>query len=128
MTLQDFCTGQCPNFLTEGDPHLDFEKAMEVEHCSKGDSKVRFVTENYHINTFPANEWAITVLHDMTGADLQHERKLVTIEENMKKEIVAIARLIRCEVIAVVLYTGPMVGRTHGFAAQIPSGVILRIQ
>ena len=80
-----------------------------MEHCSKGDSKVRFVTGNYNINTFPANEWAITVRHDLTGADLQHERRLVTIEENMKKEVVTIATLIRCEVIAVVLYTGPMV-------------------
>ncbi len=82
---------------------------MEVEHCSKGDSKIRFVTGNYHIKTFPANEWAITVLHDLTGADLQHGRRLVTIEENMKKEVVAVAGLRRCEVIGIVLYTGPMV-------------------
>jgi hypothetical protein len=85
---------------------------MEAEHCSKGDSKVHFVTGNYNINTFPANEWAITVLHELTAADRQHGRRLDTIEENMKKEIVAIAKLIRCEVIAVVLYTGPMVSRS----------------
>ena len=92
-----------------GEPHLDFEKGMEVEHCSKSDSNIRFVTGNYHVDTSPANEWAITVLHRLSDADLRHGRRLLTIEENMKKEIVAIAKLIRCEVIAVVLYTGPMV-------------------
>jgi hypothetical protein len=85
---------------------------MEAEHCSKGDSKIHFVTGNYNINTCPSNEWAITVLHDVTGADLRHGRSLVTIEENMKKEIVAIGKLTRFEVIAVVLYTGPMVSWT----------------
>lgn len=82
---------------------------MEAEHCSKGDSKIHFVTGNYNIKTCPLNEWTITVHHDVTGADLRHDRRLVKIEENMKMEIVATAQLRRVEVIAVVLYTGPMV-------------------
>jgi hypothetical protein len=85
---------------------------MEAEHCSSGDSKIPFETKNYHINTFPAKEWAITVRHDLTGADMKHGRKLVPIEEKMNEQIVGIAKLQRSEVIAVVLYTGPMVSRT----------------
>ncbi len=82
---------------------------MEAEHCSRGGSQVYFVTGNYNIRTFPANEWAITVCGDITHADKRHSRRLENIEEYMKKEIVLLGKLTRCEVIAVVLYTGPMV-------------------
>ena len=92
-----------------GDPHLDFEKAMEAEHCSMGGHRIYFVTGNYNIRTCPADEWAITAGGDYTHADLRHERRLVTIDELMKQDIVVVAQLTRFEVIAVVLYTGPMV-------------------
>jgi hypothetical protein len=82
---------------------------MEAEHCSRGGSHVRFVTGNYHINTFPAQEWAITVHFDLSDADVRHNRRLATIAEHMENDIVKLARLVKCEVIAVVLYTGPMV-------------------
>jgi hypothetical protein len=82
---------------------------MEAEHCRRAGSQVYFVTGNYNIRTCPANEWAITVCGDFTHADMRHERRLEKIEESMKTEIVLTSGLIRCEVIAVVLYTGPMV-------------------
>jgi hypothetical protein len=82
---------------------------MQAEHCSSGGYQTYFLTGNYNIRTCPANEWAITVDGKVQLADLRHGRRLVTIEELMKKEIVQSAILTRCEVIAVVLYTGPMV-------------------
>ncbi len=82
---------------------------MESEHCMKGGSQVEFVTGNYMISTCPANEWAIAVRGDHTHADLRHGRTLQSIETLMKLDIVRSALLTRCEVIAVVLYTGPMV-------------------
>ena len=86
---------------------------MRTEHCSGGDHETIFKTDNYNIETCPAKEWAITVDKYKFGKfgrpDLGHNRELVTIEELMKKEIVQSAKLTRCEVIAVVLYTCPMV-------------------
>jgi hypothetical protein len=88
---------------------LDFEKAMKAEHCSMGGFQLFFEISNYNIQTCPANEWAITVGADYTNADLRHERRLEKIEQLMQKEVVLSSKLIRCEVIAIVLYTGPMV-------------------
>ncbi len=60
--------------------------------------------------TCPAHEWAITVRGDRTYVDPSSaKRQLQEIEELMKKDVVKEANLTKCEVIAVVLYTGPMV-------------------
>ncbi len=82
---------------------------MAAEHCSRGGCQLYFVTGNYKIRTNPAKEWAITVCGDITHADMRHGRRLEKIEESMKKEVVLLGKLTRCEVIALVLYTGPMV-------------------
>ncbi len=39
------------------DPFLDFEKAMEAEHCNREDSKAPFTTKNYRIHTCAHDEW-----------------------------------------------------------------------
>jgi hypothetical protein len=78
---------------------------MEAEHCSKDE----FETSNYTIRTCPKNEWDITVCGNLSLADMRHARRLEAIDELMRKEIARSAGLTRCEVIAVALYTGPMV-------------------
>ena len=88
---------------------MDFEKAMQAEHCSRGGHHDYFETGNYGIKTCPADEWAITVGGNFALADVRHERRLETVEELMKRKIVDEAKLEKCEVIAVILYTGPMV-------------------
>ena len=82
---------------------------MAAEHCNRGGCHDFFVTGNYNIRTCPANEWAITVCGDYTHADMRHGRMLQSLEKMMKQDIVLLAKLTKCEVIAVVLYTGPMV-------------------
>jgi hypothetical protein len=82
---------------------------MKAEHCNLGGSRVVFETSNYNIRTCAANEWNITVCGDYTHADMRHARTLDTIDQLMKKDIVRSAELERVEVIAIVLYTGPMV-------------------
>ena len=66
--------------------------------------------------TWPANEWAITVggNHNAPGSDCS-SRKLQAIENLMQTEVVVRAGLHRCEVIAIVLYTGPMVSPIFGY-------------
>jgi hypothetical protein len=107
--LAVFCVHILTILWAVGDPHLDFKKGMEAEHCRSKGSRDKFVTPNYNISTTPANEWAITVDFDLTNADMRHGRSLVKIQDNMQKEIVKLSMLTEVEVIAVVLYTGPMV-------------------
>ncbi len=82
---------------------------MEAEHCSM----VPFVTGKKNRMTSPAKEWGITVRGDYTSVcwDSNKNRELHTIEKLLKKDVVKQAKLARHEVIAVVLYTGPMVSR-----------------
>jgi hypothetical protein len=99
--------------FTGGGPHLDFEKAMEMEHRTDKGCREYFVTNNYKIRTCPYEEWRITVLHDiptdMSPEATAHNRRFVPIAELMQVDVVIQAELTREEVIAVVLYTGPMV-------------------
>ncbi len=98
-----------------GGPHLDFEKAMAMEHCTGKGSHEYYTTNNYKIRTCPFDEWQITVLHDLSKATspeaTAHNRRFVPIAELMQVDVAVQAGLTRAEVIAVVLYTGPMVSR-----------------
>ncbi len=86
---------------------------METEHCKSKDSQLRFKTVNYGIETCAADEWKITVQGDASLADMRHGRQLPNIDELLQSEANMSAapanKLKRFEVIAVVLYTGPMV-------------------
>jgi hypothetical protein len=95
-----------------GDPYLDFEKAMEAEHCHRKDSKQAFTTKNYKIQTRAHDEWQIVVQEGSAGvshtADMRHGRRIPNIDELLELPVSAAAKLCRAEVIAVVLYTGPL--------------------
>jgi hypothetical protein len=84
---------------------------MEAEHCSMGGSDERFAIKSRE--TWPANEWAITVHSNYTNAYKGRDRKLHKIEELLDREVVKLGGLTRHEVIAIVLYTGPMVRHTQ---------------
>ncbi len=82
---------------------------MKAEHCSMSGFEEKFVTSNTKKNTWPAKEWAITVCNKHGRAGPSSSRKLKKIQDLMQEDIVLRAKLTRCEVIAIVLYTGPMV-------------------
>jgi hypothetical protein len=104
-----------PECSPAGTPSLKFEPAMEREHCSSKDSLKEFKTGNYSITTFPKREWLFAVKREMEGVDMGHERVVRDVdrllEEHNKLVSSEDARLKRPEVIAVVLYTGPMVSQ-----------------
>ena len=105
-----------------GDPVIgDWLKNMESEHCERPDSHVDFESTNYRIITTPAREWEITTKQDKSLADMRHDRRLPVIQELCREQR---ANLIEDEVVAIVLYTGPMVGREravmHTTAESIP--------
>ena len=87
---------------------------MKSEHCDSFDSNQSFTTSNFGITTTPKEEWQIVVYCDVSKANMQHGRKLQKIEDILMQEQLnqpnKESKLSRPEVLAVVMYTGPMVG------------------
>jgi hypothetical protein len=97
-----------------GNPHLDFFRAMELEHCSKSGHDLMIETTNYRLKTTPKKEWQILVEGRLDLADKGHNRVVKHIDEYMSLDAVRLAKLSKPEVIAVVLYTSPMVRKNLG--------------
>ncbi len=95
-------------------------KIMASEHCERADSFVPFHTSNYEITTTPANEWRITTNRDESLADMGHDRRLPNTEELWRSDVARKAGLLLAEVVAIVLYTGPMVSRPCAVASVDP--------
>ena len=88
-------------------------KIVEAEHCRSTDSPVPFQTSNYGITTTPAQEWEITTKQNASLADMRHDRRLPNPEELWQSERSKRAGLTLVEVVVLILYTGPMVGRAR---------------
>ncbi len=89
---------------------------MELEHCTEPISHWKFETSNYSIHTTPMEEWKIVLNPpDTASANLDSARRIPMINNLLGLESAKKARLQRIEVIAVVLYTGPMVRTFHLF-------------
>jgi hypothetical protein len=91
-----------------GTPSCKFDKAMEIEHCFKFGCDFTFESGIHGITTTPAKEWAIVVLN-VQAESMGNGRRIRALEDCMQLQLVKDAQLIRSEVIAVILYTGPMV-------------------
>ncbi len=96
-----------------GVPNIErIDDAMESEHTMKPGFNKKFTTANYRITTTPHKEWeyVLTKSHIGTESELRHGRKIPDIAQLLKTdETVKRSGLMRGEVIAVVLFTGPMV-------------------
>jgi uncharacterized protein len=108
-TIDDFFKGLEDRI---GAPNLDFKKAMCAEHTIREGCDYTFTTGNYHITTQPFKEWSYVVSdesgHRAECPNMSHGRELTPIDELMKKPLACQAKLTEEEMIAVVLYTGPM--------------------
>ncbi len=100
-------------FCITGLPNVKFMEAMFAEHCSKKDSNIEFTSSNYKVTTTPNKEWMIVVKGEHSLADKGNGRIIPDISELMRSETVKVAKLFTYEVIAVVMYTGPMVSVLH---------------
>jgi hypothetical protein len=123
-TLDDFYKG--PEELI-GSPNPKILQGMQGEHCLRGNSQKEFTTGNYNVTTTPAMEWEF-VVEPKEGVPYPHtpkdktlwpnERKLEWKGENgrepanlevfMVTEQVRLAGLMKEEVIALRLVSGPM--------------------
>ena len=90
---------------------MEFEGAMEAEHCSKAGWDIEFTTSNYSITTTPQREWRFVVDMDTAGADMRHGRRALNLDELSQLDTARRGNLCRVELIAVTIYTGPMVRR-----------------
>jgi hypothetical protein len=83
---------------------------MESEHCTKPGYNEFFTSSNYKITTNQQIEWLIVRGELQCPANqMGHGRKIQPISQPMEKPTAKKANLSEVEVIAVVLYTGPMV-------------------
>ena len=103
-----------------GIPHLDFFKGMEREHCHGKLSNHSFKSANFKIETCPAKEWAYVLGKEGCPASQMIEgRRMPSIERLMELDETVKAKLIQAEIIAVVLYTGPMVNSDFALVMKI---------
>jgi ankyrin repeat protein len=110
-----------------GSPNLRFEKTMFLEHCIFGGSSYEFTTPNYNVKTTPLNEWQYICGDDKCARvpcpDMGYGRRIVSIEELLQIPLARKAKLTRAEVIAVVLYTGPMFVVYNGILRRFPENL-----
>jgi hypothetical protein len=90
-----------------GMPNLNFMNAMRQEHCERVGCDVAFTTGNYKITTTSRLEWQY-VVENAPCPDMAHNRRITSTRELLKRELCKKAMLCEEEIIAIVLYTGPM--------------------
>jgi hypothetical protein len=88
---------------------------MELEHCSKFVSSRKFTTSNYGVVTTAQHEWDMVLNADTdrvqsSAANAMDGRRIPRYKNLLKLDLSIKAGLTQAEVIAVILYTGPMVG------------------
>jgi WD40 repeat protein len=103
-TIADFHKGLTGRV---GMPHLDFKNAMRQEHCERAGCDTAFTTGNYKITTTPKQEWQY-IVESVECPHMSHQRRIIPIWELLQRKVSQDAKLREEEVIAIVLYTGPM--------------------
>ena len=84
---------------------------MYNEHCLKAGCDYEFETSNYNIKTTANREWNLVVNNEpLAPSEAGHGRRVPALGELELLPMTAKANLCLAEIIALVLYTGPMVG------------------
>jgi hypothetical protein len=97
---------------------------MRAEHCSLGGHDFKLYASNYGVTSTPAQEW-LYVVGDAKGQpvpcpDVDHGRRICSIEVHLETLLAKKAKLTRAEIIAVVMYTGPMFVVYNGILRRFP--------
>jgi ankyrin repeat protein len=118
-----------------GAPHLDFKREMMREHCVRYGCNTQFTTSNYGIITTPKREWSYIAGSDTDNDGIFKEgipcpdehmhfgRRITSINELMLLPLVKQADLKDFEVLALVLYTGPMYVVYNAILRQHPAAM-----
>ena len=93
---------------------------METEHCNKSGANYEFETLNYQIRTTPAKEWKfVRGLEECPAEQMKNDRRIPKVEDLLGSETALEAKLKEPEIIAVLLYTGPMVRKKTQFSGYL---------
>lgn len=96
-----------------GIPHEDVREGIEQEHSRRADSMIPFTTPNYHITTTSINEYAVVTNREKAQAASQGGsgggRRIKFFLDVLEQEEAKKASLTEAEVVALILFTGPMV-------------------
>ena len=90
-----------------GEPHADIAEGMRKEHMCSRDANIPFTTSNYNLTTTPSKEWKL-VVNGGAGLEKGDVRVLRPLAYYAQLESVKRAGLTPFEIIAIILYTGPM--------------------
>ncbi|KAJ1480296.1 ankyrin repeat-containing domain protein, partial [Baffinella frigidus] len=97
---------------------------MEREHCTSGDSKGTFSPGNYDTTTTPEAEWRV-VRDPGEGRRVSAGLRLVkALAELRKVKEVEEAELLDEEILALLLYTGPMYSKYNAVLRGFPQEVV----
>jgi hypothetical protein len=136
-TVEEFHLG--PEKLI-GNPNPLVEVGMKREHCSRPNARRDFTTTNYNVTTHPALEWDFVVeasddpfKYPHTPGDKtrwrhshwngEHGRDVVRLDHFLSKTEAKTAQLMKGEVIALRLYTGPMFVLYNAGNAYLPQTI-----
>ena len=99
---------------------------MEIEHCQRKGATEMFEPKNYGIKTTPQWEWEIVKgqrecppAQENACKQVKQIRRVPKIEDLLSLSVAKDANLIAAEVIAIVLYSGPMVRGSRRFASRV---------
>jgi hypothetical protein len=95
-------------FIVIGSPNVEYLKAMEAEHCAKAGCDLEFTTLHKKTTT-PKAEWSLVIAKRNMDAEMHSKRRIPDIDLLEQSDLVQQAKLSRFEIMAVILYTGPMV-------------------
>ena len=83
---------------------------MKLEHCFLEGCNTNFTTNNFNLVTTPRHEWRLVLGEETPNCeDQQFVRRIPSYMQLGDLEVVKTASLTPAEIIAVILYTGPMV-------------------
>uniref|UniRef100_A0A7S0M388 NAD(P)(+)--arginine ADP-ribosyltransferase n=1 Tax=Cryptomonas curvata TaxID=233186 RepID=A0A7S0M388_9CRYP len=112
-----------------GVPDIDFENAMKAEHCTKLGCDIEFATSNYKIETTARREWAIVVEKEpLTTSEDGHGRRVPDMEKLKFLPITIKAKMLQIEIVALVLYTGPMFMVYNAILRRTPVALFEKFQ
>lgn len=94
-----------------GHVSLRFFDVMEAEHCTMAGCDLQFSKDGKtgSKNHSPKEEWQNVMEREGKGDKRDGNRRIPDITELMELESTQLAKLIKEEVISIVLYSGPMV-------------------
>ena len=98
---------------------------MAAEHCTMGGCDYEFTYPLLITSTTPRHEWFHVVSFNggqhLPQSDMSNGRRLLSIDECLRKSAAIRAGLNRAEIIALIMFTGPMVTATSRFISCLPA-------